>query len=93
MAAAEELYISQSSLSKHIMSIEKELGHSLFNRTTRKVSLTSFGKTYLPYAQRIVATDDEFQNLVTQMEKEQKYTKYWKIFSFWLDKNRQEEVV
>lgn len=73
MAAAEELYISQSSLSKHIMSMEKELGYPLFHRTTRKVSLTSFGKAYLPYAQRIVGVDDEFRNYIIQMEKEQKY--------------------
>lgn len=62
MVAAEELYISQSSLSKHIMALEKELGLHLFNRTTRKVSLTQFGKLFLPYAQQIIDADTEFRN-------------------------------
>lgn len=62
--AAEELYISQPSLSKHIQLLERELGHPLFDRTTRKVQLTRFGKAYLPYAQRIVDTDIEARNIL-----------------------------
>ena len=50
MAAAEESYISQPSLTKHIKAIEMELGVSLFDRTTRKVHLNQFGRTFLPYA-------------------------------------------
>ena len=61
MTAAEELYISQSSLSKHIMALEKELGFSLFARTTRKVQLTQHGKLFLPYAQSIIEADAEFR--------------------------------
>lgn len=41
--AAENLYISQSVLSKHIKEIEQELGAALFYRTTHGVSLTSSG--------------------------------------------------
>jgi DNA-binding transcriptional LysR family regulator len=51
--AAERLYIGQSSLSKHIIALEKHLGAPLFERTTRKVSLTDFGAKMLPYAQSI----------------------------------------
>jgi len=54
LQAADELFISQSSLSKHIQSIEKELGAELFSRTTRKVSLTDSGKAFLPFAKVIV---------------------------------------
>lgn len=61
MTAAEELYISQSSLSKHIMALEKELGFSLFARTTRKVQLTQHGRLFLPYAQSIIEADAEFR--------------------------------
>ena len=39
-AAAERLFIGQSSLSKHIKTLEKHLGAPLFDRTTRKVELT-----------------------------------------------------
>lgn len=93
MAAAEELYISQSSLSKHIMAMEKELGHSLFNRTTRKVSLTSFGKSYLPYAQRIVAADDEFQDFIVQMEREQKHTIRFGVLPAFIPYHAEEAVI
>lgn len=93
MAAAEELYISQSSLSKHIMAMEKELGHSLFNRTTRKVSLTSFGKSYLPYAQRIVAADDEFQDFIVQMEREQKHIIRFGVLPAFIPYHAEEAVI
>lgn len=55
MEAADQLFISQSSLSRHIKTLEEELGVSLFNRNTRKVTLSSFGALFLPYAQRIAA--------------------------------------
>ena len=42
--AAEKLYISQSALSRHIKSMEKELNVHLFSRSTRNVVLTSEGK-------------------------------------------------
>jgi LysR family transcriptional activator of glutamate synthase operon len=70
MNAAEELFISQSSLSKHIIALEKELGFPLFNRTTRKVGLTQYGTTFLPYAQRIIDADAEFRNKVAMMKTE-----------------------
>ena len=52
--AADELYISQSTLSKHIMALEKELGFSLFDRTTRTIELTRYGKEFEIYAKQIV---------------------------------------
>jgi LysR family transcriptional activator of glutamate synthase operon len=51
--ASEELYVSQSSLSKHIMSMEEELGVKLFDRTTRNVTLTKYGDLFLEYAKQI----------------------------------------
>ncbi|MGM9521341.1 MAG: LysR family transcriptional regulator [Oscillospiraceae bacterium] len=60
VAASEQLFISQSALSKHIKNFESELGHSLFIRTTRKIELTPFGKQFLPYAERIVAIQNEY---------------------------------
>lgn len=53
LEASDALFISQSSLSKHIKALEKELGVSLFDRTTRKVSLSEFGELFLPYAKEI----------------------------------------
>lgn len=52
-AAADACYISQSSFSKRIMRLENNLGVTLFERSTRQVSLTEYGQIYLKYAQQI----------------------------------------
>lgn len=53
--AAEELYISQSSLSKQIIALEKELGISLLDRTRRKIRLTRAGETFRRHAELVNA--------------------------------------
>jgi LysR family transcriptional activator of glutamate synthase operon len=54
-AAADDHYISQSSLSKMIISLEKELAVSLFDRSKRKVILTEAGEAFLQHARTLVA--------------------------------------
>lgn len=54
-AAADERYISQSSLSKKIIALEKELGVPLFDRSKRKISLTDAGQSFLEHARKIDA--------------------------------------
>ena len=49
-AAADEHFISQSSLSKKIIALEKELGVPLFDRSKRKVFLTDAGEAFLKHA-------------------------------------------
>ena len=56
LQAADQLFISQSSLSKHIKALEKELGVELFNRTTRRVQLTEQGRIFLPFARKLAST-------------------------------------
>ncbi|MBR1829870.1 MAG: LysR family transcriptional regulator [Atopobiaceae bacterium] len=56
LQAADQLFISQSSLSKHIKALERELGVELFNRTTRRVQLTEHGRVFLPFARKIAST-------------------------------------
>ena len=60
-AASERLYIGQSSLSKHIKTLERELGAPLFTRTSRKVELTEFGNLILPYAQSLSKLQYEYE--------------------------------
>lgn len=43
--ASRQLYISQSAVSQSIKSLEQKLGHALFIRSTKKVSLTPEGET------------------------------------------------
>lgn len=51
--AADVHYISQSSLSKKIIALEKELGVLLFDRSKRKVFLTNAGEAFLEHARKI----------------------------------------
>lgn len=53
--AADYLFISQSSLSKHIGQLEKELGVTLFDRTGRNIRITSAGMDFAQYAREEVA--------------------------------------
>ena len=55
--ASDRLYMNQSTLSKHIKSLENELGVDLFLRTTRRVELTNYGQTFLPYAKYLPSED------------------------------------
>src|SRR5688572_9053705 len=50
--AAEQLFITQSGMSVLVRELETQLGVRLFERTTRKVSLTEFGSQFLPIADR-----------------------------------------
>lgn len=55
LQAADQLFISQSTLSKHIKALERELDVELFNRTTRRVQLTDHGRTFLPFARKLAS--------------------------------------
>jgi DNA-binding transcriptional LysR family regulator len=52
-AAADQQFISQSSLSKKIIALEKELGLLLFDRSKRKVFLTDAGEVFLEHARKM----------------------------------------
>lgn len=53
--AAEQLCITQPSLSHAIAQLEKELGVPLFEKTGRKTTLTRFGEEFLPCAEHTLA--------------------------------------
>ncbi len=52
--AAEELNLSQPTISLHVQNLEKELGVKLFDREGRKASLTPPGKVLYKYAMEII---------------------------------------
>ena len=54
--AAENLYISQSTVSARIRMLEQTLGVSLFTRERNNIQLTSAGKKLLIYAESILTT-------------------------------------
>jgi DNA-binding transcriptional LysR family regulator len=51
--AARQLRLSKSVVSERLAELERSLGSALLHRTTRKLSLTEDGATFLPRAQRI----------------------------------------
>lgn len=56
---AEEMRISQPSVSAHISALEKNLGAQLLVRNTKEVSLTKAGLEFLAYAQKILSLRDQ----------------------------------
>lgn len=62
--AAEEMYISQSSLSKQIKSLEGELGTELFVRAKHKVTLSPGGELFLKHAKAI---DESYEIMNKEM--------------------------
>lgn len=57
--AAERLFRSQSTVSKQIQTLEKELKVELIDRTHRQISLTSAGKVILPFAKKLLVDQQE----------------------------------
>ena len=53
-AAAEGLFITQPALSRRIENLEQALQERLFDRTTRRVSLTPAGELFLVHAQAVM---------------------------------------
>lgn len=58
-AAARHLGMSPAMAAKHVNALEARLGVKLFHRTTRRLSLTEAGGTYLEACQRILPEIDE----------------------------------
>ena len=53
--AAELMFSAQSTVSKQIASLEKELNVQLFDRSKRKVALTIYGEAFLSHALNIIS--------------------------------------
>src|ERR1700694_1830165 len=55
--AALTLYVSQSGVSQHIETLERECGMRLFDRLGRGVRLTDAGESLVPYAHRLLTLE------------------------------------
>lgn len=62
--AAEELYISQSSLSQYLAKLEQDIGVPLFIRAKGKLTLTKAGELYVKAAEQVISIQ---KNLYYQM--------------------------
>lgn len=62
--AAEDLFVSQSSLSQYISRLEQELGTPLFFRNKSDLSLTPAGELYVEAARKVIKIQKElYQNI------------------------------
>lgn len=66
---AENLYIGQSSVSKHINSLEKEFGHKLFIRNNKNTVLSEYGKIVYPYAKKLIEANNNMFGKIRSYEK------------------------
>lgn len=65
-ATANELNVTQSSISKKIAWLENDLGITLFSRHARAISLTSSGQKYLEFALKLTEDTHLFESQLRQ---------------------------
>jgi DNA-binding transcriptional LysR family regulator len=60
--AAGDLFLTQPTVSGHILSLERSLSLRLFDRTGREVRLTKAGEVFLQYASKIISSRKDLLN-------------------------------
>lgn len=65
--AAQNLYISQPSLSARIKKIEEIIGEPLFDRSTTPLQLTEIGKVYIEAAEEITQIEQRVENYINDL--------------------------
>ncbi len=66
--AAEELYVSQSSLSQYLSKLENEIGTPLFYRSKGSLSLTPAGELYVAAAEKVVHIKDNLYRSIQNID-------------------------
>lgn len=65
--AAEEMFLTQPTLTARLKGLEEEVGDQLFVRTSRGMRLTEAGKEFLPHAERMVGSFTEGKRRVAEL--------------------------
>ena len=68
--AAKRLHVTQSSLSKRIAELESDLGHLLFDRNSRRATLTAAGELLLQKAGTMLEYEREIRSSLAAEEQE-----------------------
>lgn len=72
--AADNLFLSQTTLTRHMQSLEKELGVELFDRTSRANYLTEYGKSFLLHAHSLIDSyNSAKKDISTRVQKSKGY--------------------
>jgi len=64
--AAEDLFLTQPTVSGHILSLEQSLSLRLFDRANREVRLTKAGEVFLNYASKILSSRKDLLNALSE---------------------------
>ncbi|NOK93734.1 LysR family transcriptional regulator, partial [Escherichia coli] len=67
--AAESICLSQSALSRRIEKLETALGNRLFDRTTRRVTLTLYGQNFAERSEQLLAHVETVLADISQVSK------------------------
>lgn len=62
--AADQLGVSQPTLSRHLLALEKQLGQSLFDRSTQGLTLTRFGQSLVEECEQMSRTAAKLERLI-----------------------------
>src|SRR3954470_9087378 len=65
--AAGRLHVVQSAVSSGVRALERELGVTLFDRTTHRVELSDAGRALLPEARRTLAAAEAARDAIHQL--------------------------
>src|SRR3989440_11918685 len=66
--AAEEVNLSQPSVSVRMRELERDLGSKLFEQLGKKIALTEGGQLLVPYATRIIATMSDARQAIDELQ-------------------------
>ena len=61
--AAKNLYMAQPNLSRAIKELEEKLGITIFDRTTKGITITPKGQEFLNYSRKILKQIDDVENM------------------------------
>jgi DNA-binding transcriptional LysR family regulator len=64
--AADDLFLTQPTVSGHILSLERSLSLRLFDRTGREIRLTKAGELFLRYASKILTVRKDLLNALSE---------------------------
>ncbi|AKH19998.1 LysR family transcriptional regulator [Sedimenticola thiotaurini] len=68
--AAEQLHLTQPAVSKRVAALEDELNVRLFDRISRKISLTEAGRQLLPRARKIIYDLEDISRSISNLNGE-----------------------
>jgi DNA-binding transcriptional LysR family regulator len=66
--AAQQLHVSQPTVSHHIKMLEQELGAVLFDRSSSEIKLTEAGRILLPHARKLLRESIEIKQMMGSLD-------------------------